>query len=111
MLLVGTTDNYWVFMLGFIFVGIMMGHNYYAGVYYTLSSVSAGDPTGQRSKAATNETFFSIGAIGGAALGGLAGLYYVRLPYFLAAAVVVLIFAVQMNMLRKARASNNIESS
>ena len=99
--LVGLTSDYWLFMLGFILVGIMMGHNYYAGVYYSLSSVSAHDAIGQRARAAINESFFPLGALLGAGLGGLAGWYWVRLPYFLAAGAVLGVFAIQMNILRK----------
>ena len=32
--IVGMSHDYWLFVLGFVFCGIMMGHNYYAGVYY-----------------------------------------------------------------------------
>ena len=98
---VGVTSDYWLFMLGFVLVGIMIGHNYYAGVYYSLSSVSTHDAIGQRSRAAINESFFPVGALLGAGLGGLAGWYWVRLPYFLAAGAVLAIFAIQMNMLKK----------
>ena len=100
---VGLTSDYWLFMLGFVLVGVMMGHNYYAGAYYSLSGVSAHDAIGQRSRAAINESFFPMGALLGAGLGGLAGWYWVRLPYFLAAGAVLVIFAIQMNMLKKSR--------
>ena len=100
---IGLTSDYWLFMLGFVLVGVMAGHNYYAGVYYSLSSVSAHDAIGQRARAAINESFFPVGALFGAGLGGFAGWYWVRMPYFLAAGVVLLIFVVQMNMLRKSR--------
>ena len=102
---VGLTGDYWLFVLGFVLVGIMMGHNYYAGVYYSLSSVSAHDAIGHRSRAAINESFFPMGALFGAGLGGLAGWYWVRLPYFLAAGAVLIIFAIQMHMLNKSRSA------
>jgi len=101
--LVGTTSDYWVFMVGFVLCGIMMGHNYYAGVYYSLNSVSSSDATGQRVRAAINESFFPLGAMVGAGLGGLAGWFWVRLPYFLAAAAVVVVLIIQLNTLSKAR--------
>ncbi|MCK4850388.1 MAG: MFS transporter [Phycisphaerae bacterium] len=103
--LVGMTSDYWLFMVGFVLCGIMMGHNYYAGLYYSLSSVSSSDAVGQRGRAAINESFFPLGAIVGAGLGGLAGWFWVQLPYFLAAAAVVLTFIIQMNVLRKVRAA------
>ena len=105
LILIGITGDYWLFMLGFILAGIMIGHNYYAGVYYSLSSVSSGDATGQRGLAALNESYFSVGSIAGATLGGLVGWYSVRLPYFLAAAIILAAFCVQMNMLRKSRSA------
>ncbi len=101
--LVGLTGDYWLFMLGFVLVGIMMGHNYYAGIYYSLRSVSSHDAIGQRSRAAMNESFFPVGSLLGAGLGGLAGWYWVRLPYFMAAGAVLVIFAIQMHMLKKSR--------
>ena len=101
--MIGITGDYWLFMLGFIMAGIMIGHNYYAGVYYSLSSVASSDATGQRGLAALNESYFSVGAIAGAALGGLAGWYSVRLPYFLAAGMILAALWVQMNILRKSQ--------
>lgn len=102
--IVGLTSNYWVFMLGFALAGMLMGHNYYAGVYYSLSSVSSSDAVGQQGRAAVNESFFSIGAIFGAGLGGVAGWYYVRLPYFLFAGILILGLCWQLAILRKGRA-------
>ena len=103
--LIGITGDYWLFMLGFILAGIMIGHNYYAGVYYSLTSVSSGDSRGQRGRAALNESYFSIGSIVGAGLGGLVGWYSVRLPYFLVAGIILVALCVQMNMLRKSRSA------
>lgn len=101
--IVGLASDYWLFVLGFTLCGIMMGHNYYAGFYYSLNSVSSSDAMGQRGRSAMNESFFSVGAIVGAGLGGLAGLLWVRLPYFLAAVAVVVVFIIQLNTIRKAR--------
>ena len=74
--LIGITNDYWLFMLGFVLVGLMAGHNYYAGVYYSLVSVSSSDATGQRGQAALNESFFSVGAIVGAVLGPFFHAFY-----------------------------------
>ena len=101
--IVGLASDYWLFVAGFVLCGIMMGHNYYAGVYYSLNSVSSSDALGQRGRAAMNESFFPIGSIIGAALGGLAGWFWVRSPYFLAAGAVVVVLIIQLNTLRKAR--------
>jgi len=101
--LIGITGDYWLFMIGFALAGITMGHNCYAGVYYSLTSVSSDDATGQRVRVALNESYFAIGSIGGAVLGGLAGWYSVRLPYFLAAGIILVAFFIQMHMLRKSR--------
>lgn len=106
--IVGITDDYWMFMLGFVLCGIMMGHNYFAGVYYSLNSVSSSDAVGQRGKAALNESYFSMGSIAGAGLGGLVGWFSVRLPYFLAAGAMVLVLIIQLNTIRKARASKHL---
>ena len=103
--LIGITGAYWLFMIGFMLAGVMIGHNYYAGAYYSLTSVSSGDATGQRGRAAVNESYFAVGAIAGAVLGGLAGWYSVRLPYFLAAGAILVAFLIQMNMLRKSRSA------
>ena len=102
--LIGVTNDYWLFMLGFVLVGLMLGHNYYAGVYYSLVGVSSSDATGQRGRAALNESFFSVGSIAGAGLGGLIAWYSVRLPYFLVGGIGVAALVVQMYILRKSRA-------
>ena len=106
--LVGLTEDYWMFVLGFVLCGIMLGHNYYAGVYYSLNSVSSSDAVGQRGRAAMNESYFSVGSIAGAGLGGLAGWFSVRLPYFLAAGAVVVVLVIQLNTIRKARAGEHL---
>ena len=109
MCILGLANDYWLFVLGFVLCGIMVGHNYYAGVYYSLNSVSSTDAAGQRGKAAMNESFFPMGAIIGAGLGGLAGWFSVRLPYFLAAATVVTVLIFQLNTIRKARTGKQVQ--
>lgn len=108
--IVGLAENYWIIMLGFGLVGVLTGHHYYCGVYYSLSSVSSSDAVGQSDRAAVNESFFSIGAIVGAGLGGLAGDIHVRLPYFFFAAVVMLGLYWQMMVLKKSRARLELSS-
>ncbi len=112
MCIVGVSEDYWLFVVGFVLCGIMLGHNYYAGVYYSLNNVSSGDALGQRGRAAMNESFFPVGAMVGAGLGGLAGLFWVRSPYFLAAGAAAVVFVIQLNTIRKARGSEHaVESS
>jgi hypothetical protein len=57
--LIGITKDYWLFMIGFALAGITLGHNYYVGVYYSLTSVSSDDATGQRTRVALNESYFA----------------------------------------------------
>ncbi len=77
---------------------------------YTKSGVCRQEKA-QRGRAATNESFFPVGAIVGAAFGGLAGWFWVRLPYFLAAGAVVVVLIIQLNTLRKARAGERTAKS
>ena len=100
----GLAGNYWLFLLGFVLVGVSMGHNYYCGVYYSLSSVSSSDAVGQTDRAAVNESFFSVGAITAAVFGGWAGEAHARLPYLIVAVIIILMLCWQLLIIKRGKA-------
>jgi MFS family permease len=98
MLVIGAASTRGVLFAGMCAVGVMMGFNYFATLYYS----TAGSREGRRGRASGMlEGSIALGMAMGTFGGGLAGCFHPRAPYLLAAVVVALLVVVEMTMYRR----------
>lgn len=90
-------------LLGLAGLSVLVGYNYYAGLYYS----TAGRPDEQKSSGGgIHEATLALGLAGGSLCGGAAGSYGGdRAPFWLAAGVLTVLAVVQIVLYRRSRIS------
>jgi predicted MFS family arabinose efflux permease len=101
LLLVGFGNSVAVMALGFGLAGLMLGYNYFAGLYYSMLGFGA------RTKgvaSGVHEGTLALGGVVGVLGGGLIGsLHGSRVPYRAGVAVLLLFLAVELAIFLRAR--------
>ena len=94
LVMITVASNQLMLLAGLAAIGLLVGHNYFASLYYSTSGA-----TEERIGAASgiHEATLGLGFAGGSLLGGLLGnLAGVRMPYLLAAGLIIALAGVQM---------------
>ncbi len=94
LVMIVVASNQLMLLVGLAAVGLLVGHNYFASLYYSTSGASE-----ERKGAASgiHEATLGIGFAGGSLLGGVLGnLAGIRVPYLLAAGLIIALAGVQI---------------